>query len=128
METSGQQDASIGQTQAFQGDIPVDEAGVQVLPKNSFGIFDGFFLCLGALAPTASMLFNVPVGASQAGASIPLVFVLSAFAVLLPGITVIFFARRLSSAGDFSTWGATWPGYRSSLARWLVTDWSVRHF
>ncbi|GHO49199.1 amino acid permease [Ktedonospora formicarum] len=61
-------------------------------------------LCIAAIAPAASMLFNVPVIASQAGAASPLVFVLSAIGVLLLGISVVYFARRLSSAGGFCTW------------------------
>ncbi len=99
METS--EHASTGQVRP---DIDVTEAGVDQLQKNAFGPFMAFFVCIGAIAPAASMLFNVPVAASQAGASVTLVFVLSSVAMLLFAIPVVYFARRLSSAGGFYTW------------------------
>jgi amino acid transporter len=85
-------------------DVEVTQAGVDRLPRNAFGLFGTFFLCVGAIAPAASMLFNVPVVASQAGAAGSLVFVLSAIAILLLAVPVVYFARRLSSAGGFYTW------------------------
>ncbi len=47
----------------------------QVLPSsstlraNALGLPAIFFVCIAAIAPAASMLFNVPVMASQAGAA-----------------------------------------------------------
>jgi amino acid transporter len=86
------------------GDINVEQAGVDKLHKNALGLPAILFLCVAAIAPAASMLFNVPVMASQAGAATPLVFVLSAGGILLLGVPVVYFARRLSSAGGFYTW------------------------
>jgi amino acid transporter len=86
------------------GVIDVEHAGVDTLHKNALGLPAILFVCIAAIAPAASMLFNVPVMASQAGASTPLVFVLSAVGVLLLGVSVVYFARRLSSAGGFYTW------------------------
>ena len=100
MESSEQNYISVDRL----NDIDVAEAGVDQLPRNAFGFLGGFFLCIGAIAPAASMLFNVPVASSQAGAAAPLAFVLSAIGMLLLGIPVVFFARRLSSAGGFYTW------------------------
>ncbi len=74
------------------------------LHAGALGLPAVFVLCVAAIAPAASMLFNVPVMASQAGAATPLAFVLSAIGILLFGIPVVFFARRLSSAGGFATW------------------------
>ncbi|GHO61719.1 hypothetical protein KSC_006110 [Ktedonobacter sp. SOSP1-52] len=51
--------------------------------QNALGLWGIAFLCIAAIAPAASMLFNVPLIASQAGAAAPLVFVLSAIGVLL---------------------------------------------
>jgi amino acid transporter len=80
------------------------QAGVDRLHTNALGLPAIFFVCVAAIAPAASMLFNVPVMASQAGAATPLVFVLSAIGVLLLGVSVVSFALRLSSAGGFYTW------------------------
>jgi len=52
----------------------------------------------------AALFFNVPTMASQAGAATPLVFLLSAAGMLGLGVSIVFFARRLSSAGGFVTW------------------------
>ena len=86
------------------GDIDVEQAPVEKLHTNALGLPALLFLCVAAIAPAASMLFNVPVMASQAGAATPLVFVLSAVGVLLLGVPVVYFSRHLSSAGGFYTW------------------------
>ncbi|GHO59218.1 amino acid permease [Ktedonobacter robiniae] len=74
------------------------------LRQNALGPAGLALLCIAAIAPAASMLFNVPVIASQAGAASPLVFLLSAIGVLFLGVSVIYFASKLSSAGGFYTW------------------------
>lgn len=79
------------------------------------------FLCIAAIAPAASMLFNVPVMASQAGASVSLVFVLSGIGILLLGVSVVYFARHLSSSAGFSTWVRHGLGPRAAFqAGWLM--------
>jgi len=79
-------------------------AAMNRLHANALGLPAILFVCVAAIAPAASMLFNVPVMASQAGAATPLAFVLSAVGVLLLGVPVVYFARHLSSAGGFATW------------------------
>jgi amino acid transporter len=85
-------------------EMAVTNAAIYKLHKNTLGRIAIFFLCIGAIAPAASMLFNVPVMASQAGAATSLVFVLSAVGVLLLGVPIVYFASRLSSAGGFYVW------------------------
>lgn len=87
-----------------QHDIDIEQASVDTLQKNVLKLPTVIFLCIAAIAPAASMLFNVPVMASQAGASVSLVFVLSSAGILLLSVSVIYFARHLSSAAGFSTW------------------------
>jgi hypothetical protein len=65
------------------------EAGVNRLHTGVLGLPAILFVCIAAIAPAASMLFNVPVMASQAGAATPLAFVLSAIGVLLLGVSVV---------------------------------------
>ena len=86
------------------GDLDVEQAPIERLHTNALGLPAIVFLCVAAIAPAASMLFNVPIMASQAGAATPLVFALSAVGILLLGIPVVYFSRRLSSAGGFYTW------------------------
>ncbi|QBD74978.1 APC family permease [Ktedonosporobacter rubrisoli] len=90
---------------------PIDQNGLEreqvpanALRHNSFGQIAVFFACIAAIAPMASMFYNVPVIASTAGAAVPLVFLLSAIGILFLGISVWYFARRLSSAAGFYTW------------------------
>lgn len=74
------------------------------LHTNALGLPALLFVCVAAIAPAASMLFNVPVMASQAGAATPLAFLLSLLGVLPLGISIMYFAARLSSAAGFATW------------------------
>ncbi|GHP00579.1 amino acid permease [Reticulibacter mediterranei] len=74
------------------------------LRSGAVGVFELYGNCLAAIAPVASMLFNVPVMASQAGAATPLVFLLSGVGVLLLACSVIYFSSRFVSAGAFYTW------------------------
>jgi amino acid transporter len=74
------------------------------LHRNALGLPAILFVCIAAIAPAASMLFNVPVMASQAGAATPLAFLLSMVGILFLGISIVSFASRLSSAGGFATW------------------------
>ncbi len=93
----------------------------RTLHHNALGLPAILFLCIAAIAPAASMLFNVPVMASQAGAATPLAFLLSAIGVLLLGVPVVYFARRLSSAGGFATWVRHGLGSRAAFqVGWLM--------
>jgi len=110
--------ATAGQDQAARdgGSISVDR-----LHTNALGLPAILFVCVAAIAPAASMLFNVPVMASQAGAATPLAFVLSAVGVLLLGVPVVYFARHLSSAGGFATWVRHGLGRGAAFqAGWLM--------
>jgi amino acid transporter len=74
------------------------------LHQNALGLPAILFVCIAAIAPAASMLFNVPVMAGQAGAATPLAFLLAMVGVLFLGVSIVSFASRLSSAGGFATW------------------------
>ncbi len=80
------------------------QTSVNTLRPNALRFPTILVLCIAAIAPAASMLFNVPVMASQAGASGALVFALASVGILLLCVSVVYFARRLSSAAGFSTW------------------------
>jgi amino acid transporter len=98
-----------------------EAVAVDRLHANALGLPAILFICVAAIAPAASMLFNVPVMASQAGAATPLAFVLSAIGVLLLGVPVVYFARHLSSAGGFATWVRHGLGKGAAFqAGWLM--------
>src|SRR5258707_1133223 len=89
-----------------RGGTPEAQApsSVPMLRRNTLSFAGVLFLAVAAIAPAASMLFNIPVMASQAGASAPLAFVLSSVGILLLGVSVIYFARSVASAAGFATW------------------------
>lgn len=96
-------------------------ASTRGLRRNALSLFAVLFLCIAAIAPAASMIFNVPVMASQAGASTPFAFVLSTIGILLLGVSVVYFSRRLSSAAGFSTWVRAGLGKGAAFqAGWLM--------
>jgi amino acid transporter len=89
---------------AQEGDISLEDAQVDTLHINAVGLPAVMYYCFAGAAPMAAMFFNVPNMAAQAGASVPLVFVFSSIGLLLFGISLVYFSRRLSSAGGFYTW------------------------
>ncbi|HZS76565.1 MAG TPA: APC family permease [Ktedonobacteraceae bacterium] len=109
------------QTGAIAGDIDVDKANVDRLHKNAIGLPGVLYFCLAGSAPISAMLFNVPSMASQAGATTPLVFLLSGIGLLLLGISIVYLSRRLTSAGGFYTWVRHSLGRRTAFqAGWLM--------
>src|SRR5258706_6046503 len=111
----------IVQEGALAGDIDVDKSDVDKLHKNAIGLPGVLYFCLAGSAPISAMLFNVPAMASQAGASTPLVFLLSGIGLLLLGISIVYLSRRLTSAGGFYTWVRHSLGKRTAFqAGWLM--------
>ncbi|HLJ32533.1 MAG TPA: APC family permease, partial [Ktedonobacteraceae bacterium] len=110
-----------GESGATQGDIDVDKANVDKLHKNAIGLPGVLYFCLAGSAPISAMLFNVPSMASQAGASTPLVFLISGIGLLLLGVSIVYLSRRLTSAGGFYTWVRHSLGRRTAFqAGWLM--------
>lgn len=106
---------------AISGDIDVDKADVDKLHKNAIGLPGVLYFCLAGSAPISAMLFNVPSMASQAGATTPLVFLLSGIGLLLLGVSIVYLSRRLTSAGGFYTWVRHSLGRRTAFqAGWLM--------
>jgi amino acid transporter len=104
MEAQNPVAASIPDATIATGDIPVETAKVDKLHRNAIGLLGVLNLCLAGVAPMAAMFFNVPNMAAQAGAATPLVFILSGVGLLFLGVSIVYFSRRLSSAGGFYTW------------------------
>lgn len=98
-----------------------EQAGVQKLHMNAIGITGLVAGAASAVAPLAAMFFNVPLIADQAGAAVPLVFLISAVGMVLFAVSIVFFARRISSAGGLYTWVShalgKGPGF---TAGWLM--------
>jgi amino acid transporter len=98
-----------------------EQESVQKLHMNAIGIVGLVAGATSAVAPLAAMFFNVPLMADQAGAAVPLVFLISALGMVLFAVSIVFFARRISSAGGLYTWVShalgKGPGF---TAGWLM--------
>lgn len=77
---------------------------IQKLHMNAIGVVGLVAGAAGAVAPLAAMFFNVPLIADQAGAAVPLVFLISGIGMVLFAVSIVYFARRISSAGGLYTW------------------------
>ncbi|MFL5626815.1 MAG: hypothetical protein ACJ788_14620 [Ktedonobacteraceae bacterium] len=64
-------------------DIDIEKANVDTLHFNAIGIVGLVAGAAGAVAPLAAMFFNVPLIVTQAGAAVPLVFLVSAIGMVL---------------------------------------------
>ncbi len=104
------------------GDIALEEqADIDKLHINAIGTPGVMYYCFAGAAPLAAMFFNVPNMATQAGASVPLVFLLSAIGLLLFGVSIVYFSRRLTSVGGFYTWVRHGLGTGAAFqAGWLM--------
>jgi amino acid transporter len=96
-------------------------AQVEKLHTNAIGVVGLIAGAAGAVAPLAAMFFNVPSIVTQAGAATPLVFLISAIGMVLFAVSLVYFARRISSAGGLYSWVsiALGPGAGYS-AGWLM--------
>jgi amino acid transporter len=79
-------------------------AQVEKLHVNAIGVVGLVAGAAGAVAPLAAMFFNVPSIVTQAGAAAPLVFLISAIGMVLFAVSLVYFARRISSAGGLYSW------------------------
>ncbi len=94
---------------------------------NAIGIVGLVAGAASAVAPLAAMFFNVPLIADQAGAAVPLVFLISAIGMVLFAVSIVYFARRISSAGGLYTWVSRALGKSAGYyAGWLADDGRVR--
>jgi amino acid transporter len=98
------QDDLVPQPASGAATTAASELEIQKLHMNAIGIIGLMAGAAGAVAPLAAMFFNVPLIADQAGAAVPLVFLISAIGMVLFAVSIVYFARRISSAGGLYTW------------------------
>lgn len=80
------------------------------LERGVLNVPNGIALAAAAMAPVLAVVLNAPAAGPQAGAALPLSFLLAFIASLLVGNTVVQFARRLPSAGSFYTFNTAGLG------------------
>src|SRR6266487_2282342 len=118
-------DEGIVHTTSGDTSSPVEAAtevtDVEKLHINAIGVIGLVVGAAGAVAPLAAMFFNVPNIVTQAGAAVPLVFLISAIGMILFAVSIVYFARRISSAGGLYTWVSHALGKGAGFyAGWLM--------
>src|SRR6202042_3879725 len=73
------------------------------LARNILSLPNCLALSAALMAPVLAVILNAPAGGADAGAALPLAFLIAFIAALFVGNTVIEFAKKLSSAGSFYT-------------------------
>ncbi len=71
------------------------------------------------MAPVLAVILNAPAGGADAGAALPLAFLIAFIAALFIGNTVIEFAKKLSSAGSFYSFLSQSLGAVRFFSGWL---------
>ncbi|MGC8481373.1 MAG: APC family permease, partial [Acidimicrobiales bacterium] len=89
---------------------PAAGASPQRLEKGVLSIPNAIALSAAAMAPVLAVVLNAPAAGPEAGAALPLSFLVAFVACLLVGNTVVQFARRLPSAGSFYTFNSAGLG------------------
>ncbi|MST31739.1 amino acid permease [Acidimicrobiaceae bacterium USS-CC1] len=85
-------------------------APVARLQKNVLSVPNGIALAAAAMAPVLAVVLNAPAAAPEAGAALPLSFLVAFVVCLLMGNTVTQFARHMPSAGSFYTFNTAGLG------------------
>lgn len=76
------------------------------LQRGVLTVPNGIALAAAAMAPVLAVVLNAPAAGPEAGAALPLSFLLAFIACALVGNTVVQFSRRLPSAGSFYTFNS----------------------
>ncbi len=87
----------------------------------SLGTFGALSLSIALIGPTMAMAFNVKLAAKVAGQAAPLAFLMGGAAIALVGLSLVSFARTISSTGSVAAYIASVFGLRLGfLAGWTM--------
>jgi len=90
------------------------------LRKDSVGTAEVAALSVAGLAPTMAMALGTSFAAIQAGAAVPLAYVLGMFGSLALAYVIVVFTRRFAASGVAFTWiGAVFGKEAGFVAGWL---------
>ncbi len=90
------------------------------LRKDSVGTLEVAALSVAGLAPTMAMALGTSFAAIQAGAAVPLAYLLGMFGSLALAYVIVVFTRRVAASGVAFTWiGAVFGKELGFVAGWL---------
>ncbi len=89
--------------------------------KRNLGAIEAIGLSLSVMAPTMGMALNVTLAAGAAGTAAPLGFAVGTVVVAVVGLSFVFFASRVTSAGSgYAYIGETFGPRAGFIAGWCM--------
>ena len=89
--------------------------------KRNLGAIEAIGLSLSVMAPTMGMALNVTLAAGAAGTAAPLGFAVGTVVVAVVGLSFVFFASRITSAGSgYAYIGETFGPRAGFIAGWCM--------
>src|ERR1700749_2809378 len=104
-----------------------DEAGRATLPRGEIGLLGVLMPGLAQVAPAFNLFFTTGLMAAFAGASVPLVFLISMVGLIATAASLALFSGVFPSAGSFLTYIARAMGVRTSVVVGVMTLLGVHH-
>lgn len=98
----------------------VTEASVGLNPTKKLGLLGVLMPGLAQIAPAFNLFFTTGFMASLAGASVPLVFLISMIGMVATGLSLAQFANLYPSAGSFITYISKTLGARTATATGII--------
>src|ERR1700749_5056964 len=98
-----------------------DEAGRATLPRGEIGLLGVLMPGLAQVAPPFTLFFPPGLMAAFAGASVPLVFLISMVGLIATAGSLALFSGVFPSAGSFLTYIARAIGVRTSVVVGVIT-------
>ena len=98
-----------------------DEAGRATLPRGEIGLLGVLMPGLAQVAPAFNLFFTTGLMAAFAGASVPLVFLISMVGLIATAASLALFSGVFPSAGSFLTYIARAMGVRTSVVVGVMT-------
>ena len=98
-----------------------DEAGRATLPRGEIGLLGVLMPGLAQVAPAFNLFFTTGLMAAFAGASVPLVFLISMVGLIATAGSLALFSGVFPSAGSFLTYIARAMGVRTSVVVGVIT-------
>ena len=119
--STGPVGAASGDADSFAGTTTVAPSPGASLPRGEIGLLGVLMPGLAQVAPAFNLFFTTGLMAAFAGASVPLVFLISMVGLIATATSLALFSGVFPSAGSFLTYIGRSMGVRTSLVVGVIT-------
>ena len=119
--STGPVGAASGDADSFAGTTTVAPSPGASLPRGEIGLLGVLMPGLAQVAPAFNLFFTTGLMAAFAGASVPLVFLISMVGLIATAPSLALFSGVFPSAGSFLTYIGRSMGVRTSLVVGVIT-------